>query len=90
MVKRIHVYSFSFQNPDIIVGKFVGLPDSSLVHMTTCTSPNDTVTHSSPEDKPAMTFQWLAPIDFLGGIEFRYKTIPSLVLNLLTADLETA
>ncbi|CAB3237841.1 unnamed protein product [Arctia plantaginis] len=74
------------QNPDIIVGKFVGLPDSSLVHMTTCTSPNDTVTHSSPEDKPAMTFQWLAPADFLGGIEFKATVAQSYATFWLNVE----
>ncbi|XP_075985959.1 putative ferric-chelate reductase 1 homolog [Anticarsia gemmatalis] len=84
------------QNPDIIVGKFIGVPDSSKVHMTTCTSDNDTVTHSSPEDKPAMTFQWQAPDDFLGGVEFRatvaqsyatfWKNVESPLVEVVTRD----
>ncbi|KAJ8708278.1 hypothetical protein PYW07_010403 [Mythimna separata] len=84
------------QNPDIIVGKFVGVPDASLTHVTTCSNPNDTVTHSSPEDKPAMTFTWQAPSDFLGGIEFRatvaqsyatfWKNVESPLVEVVTPD----
>ncbi|KAJ8708618.1 hypothetical protein PYW08_010000 [Mythimna loreyi] len=84
------------QNPDIIVGKFVGVPDASLTHVTTCSNPNDTVTHSSPEDKPAMTFTWQAPTDFLGGIGFRatvaqsyatfWKNVESPLVEVVTPE----
>lgn len=86
------------QNPDVIVGTFVGLPDPHRVHMTTCSNANDTVTHSSPEDKPAMTFQWRAPTDFLGGVEFRatvaqsyatfWKNVESPLVEVVTPNSE--
>ncbi|CAH0598361.1 unnamed protein product [Chrysodeixis includens] len=86
----------SIQNPDIIVGKFVSVPDPASTHMTTCTNENDTVTHSSPADKPAMTFQWQAPNDFLGGVEFRatvaqsyatfWKNVESPLVEVVTPD----
>ncbi|XP_022837537.1 putative ferric-chelate reductase 1 homolog [Spodoptera litura] len=88
------------QNPDVIVGKFVGVPDTTMTHVTTCSNPNDTVTHSSPEDKPAMTFQWQAPTDFLGGIEFRatvaqsyatfWKNVESPLVEVVTPDTVTS
>ncbi|XP_047036752.1 putative ferric-chelate reductase 1 homolog [Helicoverpa zea] len=79
------------QNQDQIVGKFVGLPDDKLTHLVTCSNANDTVTHSSPEDKPAMTFQWQAPTDFLGGVEFRATVAQSYAtfwLNVESALVE--
>lgn len=59
------------QNPETIVGKFVSVPDPANTHLTACSNDNDTATHSNPTEKPALTFQWLAPTDFLGGVEFR-------------------
>ncbi|RVE45028.1 hypothetical protein evm_010346 [Chilo suppressalis] len=61
----------SIQNPDTIVGRFVSVPDPAITHLVTCSSANDTATHSNPQEKPALTFQWRAPNDFLGGVEFR-------------------
>ncbi|KAJ0171929.1 hypothetical protein K1T71_012692 [Dendrolimus kikuchii] len=84
------------QNPDTIVGKFVSVPDPMKEHIITCNADNDTVTHSSPADKPAMTFQWEAPTDFLGGVEFRatvaqsyatfWKNIESSLVEVVTPD----
>lgn len=84
------------QNQDTIIGKFVSVPDPNKEHIITCNSENDTVTHSSPEDKPAMTFQWEAPTDFLGGIEFRatvaqsyatfWKDVESSLVEVVTRD----
>ncbi|KAG6443425.1 putative ferric-chelate reductase 1 homolog [Manduca sexta] len=82
------------QDPDAIVGKFVKVPPTT--HVITCSGTNDTVTHSSPEEKPAMTFQWQAPSDFLGGIEFRatvaqsyatfWKNVESPLVEVVTLD----
>ncbi|XP_053620478.1 putative ferric-chelate reductase 1 homolog [Plodia interpunctella] len=84
------------QNPDAIVGRFLKVPDPEATHLTSCSSTNDTVTHSSPEDKPAMTFQWQAPTDFLGGVEFRatvaqtysmfWKNVESPLVEVVTPD----
>ncbi|XP_013195136.2 putative ferric-chelate reductase 1 homolog [Amyelois transitella] len=84
------------QNPDAIVGRFLKVPDPEATHLTSCRGTNDTVTHSSPEDKPAMTFQWQAPTDFLGGVEFRatvaqtyamfWKNVESPLVEVVTPD----
>lgn len=36
-----------------------------------CVNENDTVTHTSPNSKPALTFEWKAPTNYLGAFEFR-------------------
>ncbi|KAL4713753.1 hypothetical protein ACJJTC_004284 [Scirpophaga incertulas] len=84
------------QNPDTIVGKFTSVPDPGITHMTTCSNQNDTVTHSNPQEKPALTFQWQAPTDFLGGIEFRatvaqsyatfWRNVESPLVEVVTRD----
>lgn len=85
------------QNPDAIVGKFVSVP-ATETHVTTCAKPNDTVTHSSPADKGALSFRWQAPTDFLGGVEFRatvaqsyatfWKGVESPLVEVVTPDTE--
>ncbi|KAM3958035.1 putative ferric-chelate reductase 1 homolog [Aphomia sociella] len=86
----------NIQNPDTIVGKFISVPDPEATHIINCRGNNDTVTHSSPNEKPAMTFQWQAPTDFLGGIEFRatvaqtyamfWRNVESPLVEVVTPD----
>ncbi|XP_063371982.1 putative ferric-chelate reductase 1 homolog isoform X1 [Cydia amplana] len=84
------------QNPASIVGKFLTVPDPENTQIISCRGENDTVTHSNPKDKPAQTFLWQAPTDFLGGIEFRatvaqsyatfWKNVESAVVEVVTPD----
>ncbi|XP_072946264.1 putative ferric-chelate reductase 1 homolog isoform X2 [Epargyreus clarus] len=84
------------QSPDTIVGTFVKIPDPELTQVVTCRGPNDTATHTTPEDKPPQTFQWRAPTDFLGGIAFKatiaqtyaqfWKNVESPVVEVVTPD----
>ncbi|XP_063393273.1 putative ferric-chelate reductase 1 homolog isoform X1 [Cydia fagiglandana] len=84
------------QNPDTIVGKFLTVPDPEDTQIISCRGENDTVTHSNPKEKPAQTFLWQAPTDFLGGIEFRatvaqsyatfWKNVESAVVEVVTPD----
>ncbi|XP_049881271.1 putative ferric-chelate reductase 1 homolog [Pectinophora gossypiella] len=84
------------QNPDTIIGKFIAVPDPRSTQIISCRGDNDTVTHSNPEEKPALTFQWRAPVDFLGSIEFRatvaqgyatfWKGVESSLVEIVTND----
>ncbi|KAJ2944971.1 hypothetical protein O0L34_g1868 [Tuta absoluta] len=84
------------QNPDTIIGQFVSVPDEASTKIISCRGQNDTVTHSNPEDKPAMTFQWQAPTDIVGSIEFRatvaqsyatfWKGVESSLVEIVTND----
>ncbi|XP_048487412.1 putative ferric-chelate reductase 1 homolog [Plutella xylostella] len=85
----------SVQNPDTIVGQFTSVPDD-LAQITSCRGDNDTATHTSPDSKPALTFDWLAPTDLLGGVGFRatvaqtyasfWRGVESPVVEVVTTD----
>ncbi|XP_068624123.1 putative ferric-chelate reductase 1 homolog [Battus philenor] len=84
------------QNPETIEGMFKGVPSLAMAQIISCRGNNDSVTHTSPEEKPALTFQWRAPDDFLGGIFFRatvaqgyatfWKNVESPVVEVVTPD----
>ncbi|KOB77001.1 hypothetical protein OBRU01_04791 [Operophtera brumata] len=76
------------RNQDIIVGKFINAP-SGFSRLTTCTNANDTATHTSPEDKPALTFQWQAPADFLGGSPLVEVVTPDTVVSTFAPTAAT-
>ncbi|CAK1547748.1 unnamed protein product [Leptosia nina] len=61
----------AIQNTEQIIGKFTTVPYPETTQIINCRGENDTVTHSTPEDKPPLTFTWRAPADFLGGVAFR-------------------
>nr|XP_032521906.1 putative ferric-chelate reductase 1 homolog isoform X2 [Danaus plexippus plexippus] len=85
----------TIQDRDKIVGKFVRVP-SDMAKISSCRGDNDTVTHTSPEDKPPLSFVWNAPADFLGGIEFRatvaqsyatfWTNVESSLVEVVTPD----
>ncbi|CAG9568695.1 unnamed protein product [Danaus chrysippus] len=85
----------SIQDQDKIVGKFVQVP-AGIAKISSCRGDNDTVTHTSPEDKPPLSFMWSAPTDFLGGIEFRatvaqsyatfWTNVESSLVEVVTPD----
>ncbi|CAG4994971.1 unnamed protein product [Parnassius apollo] len=84
------------QNPDTIEGIFVKVPNTEMAQIISCRGNNDTVTHTSPEEKQPLTFQWKAPNDLLGGISFRatvaqgyatfWKNIESPVVEVVTPN----
>ncbi|KAL0811036.1 hypothetical protein ABMA28_010316 [Loxostege sticticalis] len=86
----------SIQDQDKIVGKFISVSDPANTRLTTCSTDNDTATHSNPEEKPALSFQWEAPTDFLGGVEFRatvaqsyatfWKNVESPLVEVVTPN----
>ncbi|CAH0714862.1 unnamed protein product, partial [Brenthis ino] len=84
------------QDMEKIVGKFTKIPGADLAQITSCRGQNDTVTHTSPEEKQPLTFTWKAPDDFLGGIAFRatvaqsyatfWKSVESPLVEVVTPD----
>ncbi|XP_038218053.1 putative ferric-chelate reductase 1 homolog isoform X2 [Zerene cesonia] len=92
------VQARAIQNPEQIVGKFLTVPDPATTQIINCRGDNDTVTHSTPEDKPPLTFVWQAPKDFLGGVEFKatvaqgyatfWRNVGSPLVEVVTPDTE--
>ncbi|CAH2058294.1 unnamed protein product, partial [Iphiclides podalirius] len=88
------------QSPDTIEGTFVGVPSAAMAQIISCRGNNDSVTHTSPEDKPPLTFQWRAPDDLLGGVFFRatvaqsyatfWKNVESPVVEVVTRETAIA
>ncbi|VVC86910.1 unnamed protein product [Leptidea sinapis] len=84
----------SIQDTDKIIGKFTGVP--TVAQIMSCRGDNDTVTHTSPQEKPPLTFTWVAPNDYLGGVEFRatvaqsyatfWKNVESTLVEVVTPD----
>ncbi|XP_045540142.1 putative ferric-chelate reductase 1 homolog [Papilio machaon] len=84
------------QNPDTIEGTFTKVPNTEMTQIISCRGYNDSVTHTNPEGKPELTFQWKAPDDYLGGIFFRatvaqnyatfWKNVESPVVEVVTPD----
>lgn len=84
------------QDPSIILGKFTSLPNAQLMHFTSCSHDNDSVTHSSTETKTGLTFDWQAPDDYLGAFFFRatvaqgyaqfWTNIESSLVEIVTPD----
>ncbi|XP_045507072.1 putative ferric-chelate reductase 1 homolog [Colias croceus] len=92
------VQARAIQNPEQIVGKFTSVPDQTTTRIINCRGDNDTVTHSTPEDKPPLTFVWQAPKDFLGGVEFKatvaqgyatfWRNVGSPLVEVVTPDTD--
>ncbi|XP_034826030.1 putative ferric-chelate reductase 1 homolog isoform X1 [Maniola hyperantus] len=88
----------AIQETDKIVGMFTKVPSPAMAQITSCQGQNNTVTHTSPEEKPPLTFVWQAPKDFLGGIEFRatiaqgyatfWRNVESPLVEVVTPDTE--
>ncbi|XP_039764896.1 putative ferric-chelate reductase 1 homolog isoform X1 [Pararge aegeria] len=86
------------QDTNKIVGRFTKIPDPGVAQITSCRGQNDTVTHTSPDEKPPLNFMWQAPKDFLGGVEFRatvaqgyatfWKNVESPLVEVVTPETE--
>jgi hypothetical protein len=55
-------------NTNTPVGQFQGLPDG--LKPLTCGTANNSVTHSSSDDKDTVVVQWVVPSDFTADVEF--------------------